>query len=72
MEQVFPGLTEDVIERMNGAEPRLRSVMTLLIRHLHAFVREAALTPNEWRMGIDFLTKTGQMCSESRQEFILL
>ena len=46
--------------------------MTLLIRHLHAFVHEAALTPDEWKMGIDFLTRTGQMCSENRQEFILL
>lgn len=72
MDQVFPELTEDVIDRMAGAEPRLRSVMTLLIRHLHAFLREAALSPDEWRMGIDFLTRAGQMCSESRQEFILL
>ena len=72
MERVPLRLTEDVIDRMRSAEPRLRSVMTLLIRHLHAFVREAALTPDEWRMGIDFLTRTGQMCSASRQEFILL
>src|SRR5258706_7619171 len=70
--QVFPELTEDVIERMTAAEPRLRSVMTLLIRHLHGFVRESALTADEWRMSIDFLTRTGQMCSVSRQEFILL
>jgi protocatechuate 3,4-dioxygenase beta subunit len=72
VEQVLPQLTEDVIDRMNGAEPRLRQTMTLLIRHLHAFVRDAALSQDEWRTGIDFLTRTGQMCSESRQEFILL
>jgi len=72
MHDVFPELTEDVIGRMKGAKPRLREVMTLLIRHLHAFVREAALTQDEWRVAIDFLTRTGQMCSESRQEFILL
>jgi protocatechuate 3,4-dioxygenase beta subunit len=72
MDEVFPELTEDVIARMKNGEPRLREVMTLLIRHLHAFVREAALTHDEWRAGIDFLTRAGQMCSESRQEFILL
>jgi protocatechuate 3,4-dioxygenase beta subunit len=72
MQEVFPELTEDVIGRMNGAAPRLREVMTLLIRHLHSFVREAALTQDEWRTGIEFLTRTGQMCSDSRQEFILL
>jgi hydroxyquinol 1,2-dioxygenase len=26
----------------------------------------------EWSVGIDFLTRTGQMCSATRQEFILL
>jgi catechol 1,2-dioxygenase len=72
MSEVFPELTEDVIGRMKSAQPRLRVVMTLLIRHLHAFVREAALTQDEWRVAIDFMTRTGQMCSESRQEFILL
>jgi protocatechuate 3,4-dioxygenase beta subunit len=72
MDEVFPELTEDVIARMKNGEPRLREVMTLLIRHLHAFVREAALSHDEWRAGIDFLTLAGQMCSESRQEFILL
>src|SRR6185295_8461103 len=72
MEEVFPRLTEDVIGRMSSAPVRLRTVMTLLVRHLHAFVREAALTPDEWRTGIEFLTRTGQMCSDNRQEFILL
>ena len=72
MDQVFPELTEDVIARMAGASPRLGSVMTLLIRHLHSFVREAELTQEEWQTGIEFLTRTGQMCSDTRQEFILL
>jgi catechol 1,2-dioxygenase len=72
MEEVFPELTEDVIGRMDGAAPRLREVMTLLIRHLHSFVREAALTEDEWRTGIEFLTRAGQLCTDSRQEFILL
>jgi hydroxyquinol 1,2-dioxygenase len=72
MREVFPELTQDVIGRMQSVEPRLREVMTLLIRHLHAFVREAALTHDEWRVAIDFLTHTGQICSDSRQEFILL
>jgi protocatechuate 3,4-dioxygenase beta subunit len=72
MEQAFPELTEDVIDRMKNGEPRLREIMTALIRHLHAFVRESRLTTEEWRAAIDFLTRTGQMCSASRQEFILL
>ena len=53
-------------------DPRLHEVMTSLIKHLHAFAKEVDLTQAEWEFGIDFLTRTGQMCSDERQEFILL
>lgn len=55
-----------------AAPPRLREVMTALVTHLHAFVKEVALTPEEWEQGIAFLTATGQRCDDVRQEFILL
>ncbi len=70
---VFPELTEEVIDRMAGAgNQRLRQVMGALVSHLHAFVRDTQLTQEEWRSAIDFLTRAGQICSDSRQEFILL
>ncbi|HZO95191.1 MAG TPA: dioxygenase [Candidatus Baltobacteraceae bacterium] len=53
-------------------DPRLREIVASLVRHLHAFVREVRLTPDEWMRGIDFLTRTGQKCDALRQEFILL
>lgn len=53
-------------------DPRLREVMASLIRHLHGFVKEVGLTQAEWEVAIDFLTRTGQMCDDKRQEFILL
>src|ERR671916_856569 len=46
--------------------------MQSLIRHLHGFVSEAGLTEEEWFRAIDFLTRTGHMCDDKRQEFILL
>ena len=46
--------------------------MTSLVRHLHDFVRDVELTFDEWSYAIDFLTRTGQMCGATRQEFILL
>lgn len=52
--------------------PRLKEVMTSLISHLHTFAKDIHLTQDEWDFAIDFLTKTGQMCSGERQEFILL
>ncbi|MCW2676845.1 MAG: chqB, partial [Modestobacter sp.] len=53
-------------------DPRLRQVLTSLVRHLHAFVRDVELTEEEWGVAVDFLTRTGQMSDEVRQEFILL
>jgi protocatechuate 3,4-dioxygenase beta subunit len=51
---------------------RLKQVMTSLVQHLHAFVKDVELTEEEWAAAIDFLTRTGRMCSDVRQEFILL
>jgi len=53
-------------------DKRLKQIMTSLITHLHAFVREVDLTEPEWFQGIKFLTETGKMCDDKRQEFILL
>lgn len=65
--------TEAVNARMSpDADPRLREVMSSLVRHLHAFVKDVTLTEAEWETAIAFLTRTGQMCSSTRQEFILL
>lgn len=66
-------LTELVLAKIAAApDPRFRTVMGALVRHLHDFVRETALTPAEWKAAIDFLTATGQKCDAKRQEFILL
>jgi len=62
-----------VIGRMAPSmDPRLREIMTSVIRHLHAVAKEVEPTLDEWMAAIQFLTKTGQMCNEWRQEYILL
>lgn len=67
------GSVEAVNMRMGeDIDPRLKQVMRCLVAHLHAFVKEIELTQAEWDFAIDFLTRTGQICSEERQEFILL
>lgn len=66
-------LTQTVIERLaDTQDPRFKVLMTVLITKLHEFIREVDLTPDEWMAAIEFLTKTGQTCTEKRQEFILL
>ncbi len=67
------GSAEVVIARMSeDAAPRMRAVMSAVIRHLHAAVKEIRPTHEEWLQAIQFLTRTGQRCSDWRQEFILL
>ncbi|SSC24739.1 Intradiol ring-cleavage dioxygenase, partial [Klenkia terrae] len=53
-------------------DPRLRQVLTSLVRHLHDFAKDVELTEAEWEAAIGFLTETGQTCTPTRQEFILL
>jgi hydroxyquinol 1,2-dioxygenase len=66
-------ITQAAMASMAGARtPRLRQLGEALVRHLHAFVAEIEPTQAEWAEAIAFLTRTGQTCTPSRQEFILL
>ncbi|MEV2191619.1 intradiol ring-cleavage dioxygenase [Streptomyces phaeochromogenes] len=66
-------VTEEAVGSLGAAtDPRLRELLTGLIRHLHDFARETRLTQEEWERAIGFLTATGQTCTDTRQEFILL
>lgn len=53
-------------------DERFRQVMSVVVKHLHAAVKEIEPTHEEWLAAIKFLTDTGHMCTEWRQEFILL
>lgn len=66
-------ITGAVLDRINDAgQPRIRQISEALVRHLHGFIREVRPTQREWEQGIEFLTRTGHMCDDKRQEFILL
>ena len=66
-------ITAAVVDRFaNTPDPRLKDIMSSLVRHLHAFARDVRLSFAEWSYAIDFLTRTGQICTDKRQEFILL
>ncbi len=51
---------------------RLREILGSLVDHLHAFAEDVKLSNDELAIGIDFLTRTGQQCDHTRQEFVLL
>jgi protocatechuate 3,4-dioxygenase beta subunit len=66
-------ITAEVLRRLDRmGDDRLRRIMMSLIQHLHHFVKNVELTERELDQGIRFLTATGQMCTETRQEFRLL
>ncbi|SAK85244.1 intradiol ring-cleavage dioxygenase [Caballeronia fortuita] len=66
-------ITEAVLARHeHAADERLKTIVTSLVRHLHAFAREVGLSEREWEAGIRFLTDVGHITDDRRQEFILL
>ena len=66
-------ITQAVLKSFsNTKDERLKEIMTSLVQHLHAFARDVKLTEGEWEKGIEFLTQTGHITTETRQEFILL
>ncbi|CEN62929.1 Intradiol ring-cleavage dioxygenase [Aspergillus pseudodeflectus] len=66
-------ITENVI-RINSLcdDERMKYVLERLVTHLHDFARETRLSSQEWMTGLKFLTEVGQICTEVRQEYILL
>ncbi|OGM40579.1 catechol dioxygenase [Aspergillus bombycis] len=66
-------ITENVI-RMNSLceDERMKYILERLVSHLHDFARETRLSSQEWMTGLLFLTEVGKICSDVRQEFILL
>jgi hydroxyquinol 1,2-dioxygenase len=66
-------ITQAVLDRLSAdADPRFKEIISAVVRHAHALVREVDLKPEEWMAAIQFLTRVGQTCDDKRQEFILM
>ena len=68
---------QDLVDRVVASfehtpDARVRVLMQAVSRHLHAFLREVRLTEEEWDAAIAFLTDTGHLTDDRRQEFVLL
>jgi hydroxyquinol 1,2-dioxygenase len=61
-----------VARNKNAGDERLKRAMEVITRKLHEAVKEIEPSQQEWFDVITFLTKTGQICNEWRQEYILL
>jgi hydroxyquinol 1,2-dioxygenase len=65
-------ITELAARRWASAhDPRTAEVMAALVRHLHAFAREVRLSETEWMAAVRWLTETGRISDDKREEFIL-
>ncbi|GGN52354.1 alcohol dehydrogenase [Streptomyces albiflavescens] len=66
-------LTDQVVASFaDTPDPRVGQLLDDLVRHLHHFVTSNDVTESEWQYAVDFLTRTGQICTSTRQEFVLL
>ncbi|KAM0262168.1 hypothetical protein ACHAQJ_001911 [Trichoderma viride] len=61
--------TNHVIQAMGpNTTPRMRTVLTSLIQHVHDFSREINLTMEEWLAGVEMINWAGQMSNNKRNE----
>ncbi|KAK2751124.1 hypothetical protein FQN57_000199 [Myotisia sp. PD_48] len=68
-----PTFTDGVVGAIGpNASPRVRQVMTSLIRHIHDFARENDITVEEWMQGVQLINWAGQMSNDRRNEGQLL
>lgn len=66
-------LTDAVLQVMEQTrDPRLREIMTVLVKHLHTFVREVKLTEAEFRTAASILNQIGQLSNDKHNEMVLM
>ena len=59
-------------QNVNAKNARLKHIMEIITRHLHAAIKEIEPSQEEWMKAILYLTATGHKSDDWRQEFILL
>jgi catechol 1,2-dioxygenase len=65
-------VTEAVLAALAGTpDPRLREVMTSLIRHIHAFLRDVRPTEDEYDEALRFVAELGRRTGAERNETII-
>ena len=66
-------LTEVVMEAMQGGgDARLAELMTALVKHLHAFIKEVKLTEKEFQLAAEQIFAVGQQSNASQNEVVLM
>ena len=66
------GFTEKVLQAYAKIEdPRLKFIVAVLIKHLHACVNEMKPTDEEWEFAWDYMRRMAAITGPERNEFLL-
>lgn len=66
-------VTQAVLGKIaDDTDPRLKEIMTALIKHTHDFVREVNLSSDELLYAARFIQNVGQISDDKREEGVLL
>src|SRR6202521_2506824 len=66
-------VTHAVLDEMKRTpDARTKAILESMVRHLHAFVREAWLTEQEFDKAINYVAALGQLTTESHNEVRLI
>jgi hydroxyquinol 1,2-dioxygenase len=66
-------VTNAVLDEMKRTpNARTKEILECMVRHLHAFVREAGLTEKEFDQAINYVAALGQLTTESHNEVRLM
>lgn len=65
-------VTKAVLAELDGStDERFKEIMSIAVKHLHAFVREAKLTEPEYHKACGIIAKLGQLTTPSHNEVVL-
>ena len=66
-------VTDAVLDAFkNTADPRLREILTALVKHLHAFARDVHLTEDEFEQAVQYVVSLGQKTTDTHNEAVLM
>jgi catechol 1,2-dioxygenase len=73
MIRTYQDVTPAALEAMaRTTDPRLREILTAIVRHLHGFIVETRLSEAEFRAALAILAEMGRLTTDSHQEFVLM
>ena len=66
-------VTQAVLDKIgDDTDPRVKEIMTALVKHAHDFIREVNLSSDELLYAARFIQNVGHISNDKREEGVLL